>query len=69
VWAEGAGLIATYSVDPDPSQGVTALLDFQFGDWLGTHRVLTDSNIQCGKAVPGASSSRCAGAGMRAESC
>ena len=42
VWADGAGLIATYSADPDPSQGVAALLDFQFGDWLGTRRVLTD---------------------------
>jgi len=42
VWAAGAGLIATYSADPDPSQGVVALLDFQFGDWLGTRRVLTD---------------------------
>lgn len=42
VWAGGAGLIATYSADPDPSQGVAALLDFQFGDWLGTRRVLTD---------------------------
>ena len=42
VWAAGAGLIATYSADPDPSQGVAALLDFQFGDWLGTRRVLTD---------------------------
>jgi RHS repeat-associated protein len=40
VWAAGT-LIATYS-DPDLSQSQTAVLDFQFGDWLGTRRVLTD---------------------------
>ena len=41
VWA-GGQLIATYSADPDQSQGAVGVLNFPLTDWLGTRRVLTD---------------------------
>ena len=38
-----AGLLtATYSVNPDPSDGQPGILNFLLADWLGTRRAMTD---------------------------